>query len=411
MTAGTTYEAQVRAVTTEEGEGPWSDIGEGTANRAPTGASLEAVTMTWGTTHDVSLEDAADPVFTDSDDDTLSYQATAQYPGFLRVGLTGTTVSVKALNPAPNGGSSTVTYRASDPYGGYATSEMSVAVTGNVTRSVSERASGGASVGAPVAGTPYYGEEDLTHTLTGDVASAFVISAASGQISVKQGATLDHETKSSYTGQVGWTVQGQAAVANLTIYVLDGFPPRTPDAPAVTGSRGNSTNTLDVDWTAPDATGRLPVTDYDVRYRVAGAGSWTDHPFTGTATSTAIGGVKAGITYEVQVLARNVDGDSFWSASGRGGIAVLASIQAPSDPVTEGSSVSLPVSLSSSMDVAVTVSWHTTDQPDAASANLAAGDGAGGASGQSADSPVHEHTNPAPARLLSRPETPRRPSV
>ena len=35
LEAGATYEAQARAVTTEEAEGPWSDTGEGTANTPP----------------------------------------------------------------------------------------------------------------------------------------------------------------------------------------------------------------------------------------------------------------------------------------------------------------------------------------------------------------------------------------
>ena len=35
LAAGDTYEAQVRAITSEEAEGPWSDTGEGRANRPP----------------------------------------------------------------------------------------------------------------------------------------------------------------------------------------------------------------------------------------------------------------------------------------------------------------------------------------------------------------------------------------
>ena len=171
---------------------------------------------------------------------------------------------------------------------------MSFTVTANVTRSVSERASGGVAVGNPVAGTPYDDGDDqtddaLTHTLTGEATDAFVIDAATGQISVAQGATLDHDTKDSYTGQVEYTVQGQAAVVNLTIKVTDVHPPLTPEAPSVTGSATDPTDTLDVGWTEPDTSGNRPITDYDVRYRVVGADGWTQHPHNGTATDTAIG--------------------------------------------------------------------------------------------------------------------------
>ena len=40
LDAGATYEAQVRAMSENEGPGDWSELGEGTANRPPTGTSL-----------------------------------------------------------------------------------------------------------------------------------------------------------------------------------------------------------------------------------------------------------------------------------------------------------------------------------------------------------------------------------
>ena len=56
---------------------------------------------------------------------------------------------------------------------------------------------------------------------------------ASGLIKVKQGTTLDYETKESYAGQVKWTVvQGQEAVANLTILVAN-METGKPAAPTV----------------------------------------------------------------------------------------------------------------------------------------------------------------------------------
>ena len=42
--------------------------------------------------------------------------------------------------------------------------------------------------------------------------------------------TLDYETKSSYTGQVKWTVQGQQAVAKVTINVTNIEPGKPGDA-------------------------------------------------------------------------------------------------------------------------------------------------------------------------------------
>ena len=95
----------------------------------------------------------------------------------------------------------------------------------NLTREVVENSAAGTAVGEPVTGTPH-GTETLSYSLTGEAAisGAFVINSATGQISVKSDATLDHETKSSYTGKVKWTVNGQDAEVDLTINVTDDLP-------------------------------------------------------------------------------------------------------------------------------------------------------------------------------------------
>ena len=123
---------------------------------------------------------------------------------------------------------------------------------------VAEGSPAGTAVGDPVTGTPYDDgdpetDDALTYTLTGEAATsgAFVIDAASGQISVAEGATLDYETKSSYTGKVNWTIQGQAAAADLTINVTD-LAAIVGDAPTVTRTRFEEETppALDVSWTA-----------------------------------------------------------------------------------------------------------------------------------------------------------------
>ena len=396
LTAGATYQVQVRAVTTEEGEGPWSDTGEGTANRPPEICCLvkEGLGRLGGLpfgvhrTRTMRTEHGRD-YFTDPDGDQLTYMATAQYTGILReVALSENQDGVAVMGHRGwNPGSSRITYTISDPYGGETTDWGLVTVSTNEVRRVVENSPAGTLVDRPLRGNPVEGET-FTYAMSGEAADSgkFDFNTATGQIRVAQGANLDYETKKSYTGQVKFTVQGQPATINFTIQVTDVSPPRTPDAPSVTTSETAPTDTMDVDWTRPSTSGGRPISDYDVRYRVEGADSWTTHPFSGTATSTAIGSVEAGIAYEVQVKARNSEGSSGWSASGRGGIAVLASIQAPPDPVPEGSSVDLPVSLSSPMNVAVSVSWRTAGQPSVDPA-----DGAGGASGQDAQSPEHEH--------------------
>ena len=89
-------------------------------------------------------------------------------------------------------------------------------------------------------------------------------------------------------------------------------PPETPEAPTVEGS-GTS---LSVRWIAPENTG--PPMAYDLQYRETG-GSWTERPAQGVpGRSATIGGLAPDTDYEARVLARNDEGASGWSASGRG---------------------------------------------------------------------------------------------
>ena len=216
-------------------------------------------------------------------------------------------------------------------------------------RQVAENAPGGRPVGAPIAAADA-DNDVLTYSLAGS--DAFVIDAASGQIRVAEGAELDHETTPSYAVTVGASdgkdAAGDAdttddATVEVTIDLIDVGPPAPPDPPRVTDS---STDPVDAIWTAPANTGPPisaaaaqegappspsslsviwtapanigpPITDYDVQYRQEDK-NWNSHPFDGTGTTTTITGLTQGATYEVQVLARNAEGDGPWSASGRG---------------------------------------------------------------------------------------------
>ena len=86
-------------------------------------------------------------------------------------------------------------------------------------------------------------------------------------------------------------------------------PPGPPSG--VTVSEATQTG-LAVAWTAPADTGALPVSAYEVQYRLAGAADWTDHPHEDTATTATIGGLSAGTGYEVRIRALG-DGYSDWS--------------------------------------------------------------------------------------------------
>ena len=317
---GAIYQAQVRAVTSEEGAGPWSDTGEQRANRSPSLTALYIADQScpWGQT----LTSGFAQYFSDADGDSLTYSVSSQYPALLKTTKQETSFSWSCRNP----GTSTLTYGARDDYGGYASRTATMIVTANPVRSVAEGSPAGTKVGLPVKGVPN-GTETLTHTLHGEVTNAFVIDSATGQITVKTGATLHYDTKSSYTGQVKWTVgEAPQSVANLTINISNREPGK-PGAPTVTRTEYSvPTNPgLDVTWTAAASHGTT-ITGYEAQYRKKAAqgkeaAAWT--AYTGTLsetdTSLTLESVKAGTTYEVQVRAVSSDqGAGKWSDTGEG---------------------------------------------------------------------------------------------
>ena len=153
----------------------------------------------------------------------------------------------------------------------------------------------------------------ISNGASGDVATYFDIDSSTGQITVKDGTSLDYETKDRYTGTFSYTVANATASGAIRINVGNIAAPKV-DAPALAPNAANPGKALDVSWTAPTTT--LTITDYDVQYRARGASQWTDANFSGTGTSTTITGLTAGTEYEVQVRSEiAVEGDGPWSES------------------------------------------------------------------------------------------------
>ena len=178
------------------------------------------------------------------------------------------------------------------------------------TRSVAENTASGQPVGLAVSADDP-NDDELTYTLEGPDADSFGIDSRTGQL--RTSAALDHESKASHTLTVkADDDHGGTATIAVTVNTTDvDEPPRAPDAPTVEGS----TTSLSVRWSAPENTG--PPVTYDLRYRETG-GSWTDGPENVAERSALIDGLAADTEYEVQVLARNDEGGSGWSALGRG---------------------------------------------------------------------------------------------
>ena len=200
---------------------------------------------------------------------------------------------------------------------------------GSTTRSVAENTAGGVNIGNALAASDPDAGDSLTYTLGAADSSHFALSGSRLQT---KGA-LDYESKTSYSVTVTATDSGKLTdTIAVTINVTDANePPAVPAgltaAPALSALR--------VSWTAPDMTGKPPVSDYNVEYKLQSSSAWSSHGHGSAATNTRIGSLTAGSAYHVRVQAVNAEGQSGWSASASG---------TPSGPVGSNNPPTLPAS-------------------------------------------------------------------
>ena len=100
---------------------------------------------------------------------------------------------------------------------------------------------------------------------------------------------------------------------------------------------------LDVAWARLVSDNASGVTGYDVRYRAGTSGAWTSWPHGGTLRATTITGLTNNTEYEVQVRAKNLRGNGFWSASVKGTPAPQPP-DAPGAPTLTSSGTTMSVS-------------------------------------------------------------------
>ena len=200
----------------------------------------------------------------------------------------------------------------------------------NTTRSVAENTASSRNIGTAVAATDADSGDTLRYTLGGTDMASFAIVSTSGQLQTR--AALDFETKSSYAVTVSVSDgNGGSDSIGVTITVTDvAEKPATPGAPTVSAT-ANSDTSLDVSWTAPGLNGGPALTGYNLQYRQGTTGSFTNGPQNVSGTSTAITGLTAGTSYQVQVRALNGETPSDWSPAGTGS---TSSATAPEVPRT-----------------------------------------------------------------------------
>ena len=240
-----------------------------------------------------------------------------------------------------------------------------------VTLPLLENTPAGTNVGSPVAATDADTGDTLTYSLGGTDVASFAIVTSSGQIRTRDGVTYDFENKSSYSVSVTVTDQTANASASVTINLIDAAErPVPPGAPAV-AARPGSTDSVDVSWAAPANAGKPPITGYDLQYRQGTSGNWTNGPQNVPTTSTAISGLDGNRPYDVQVRAKNDEGNSDWSEPGSGRTANNAPVL-PDGPLT----LTVPENTAADTNIGAAVGAsdadsdpraYTLEGPDAAS--------------------------------------------
>ena len=197
------------------------------------------------------------------------------------------------------------------------------------TREVPENTAANTNIGTALPAATDADNDPLTYTLEDTDAASFDFNATTRQLSTKSGVTYDHETKPSYSVTLkAEDGNGGSGTLAVTITVTDvEEPPGRPAAPSVSAAAG-TTDSLEVNWTAPSNSGP-DIDDYDLRYREGSSGSWTDGPQNVSGASATISGLTESTSYQVQVLARNAEGDSPWSLPGSGQTGALGPPEVP----------------------------------------------------------------------------------
>ena len=313
LTAGVAYDVQARAGNAV-GEGPWSPSGTGTPNEKPgrpaapsvasAGAASLRVSWTAPANNGSAITDYDVRYKRSSSSSWTSHSFAGTGTSTTIAGLTAGTAydaQVRAGNAAGEGawspsGSGTPRAVPDRP----AAPTVSAASATSLRVSWTAPASGGSAI------TDYdvrYKRSSASSWTSRDFDGTGTSTAITG---LATGRAYDVQVRAANAaGEGPWSPSGTGTPNNV---------PGRPAAPTVVARSGAE---LNVSWRSPRNTGSA-ITDYDVRYKLGTAASWTDHPFSGTRRRTTIGGLTAGRAYDAQVRASNTAGAGGWSASGSG---------------------------------------------------------------------------------------------
>ena len=157
-----------------------------------------------------------------------------------------------------------------------------------------------------------------------------------------------------------------SAPMTIIVNVIDvNEPPGAPTGLSILPNQDYPALSLDVSWTAPDTTGIPAITGYDVQYYAENSEAWITHDFNsdGTTTGTTIPHLASNTTYQVQVRAKNEEGEGQW-ATGSGTTEkadLTVAFSSATYTVGEGSNtINVNVAPTADRNVTVTVTMTST---------------------------------------------------
>ena len=388
LASNTSYEAQIRAVNIE-GPGDWSPTSSATTTEAELIVAFGAATLT------VDEGDTATSTVTvnPTADRDVTVTVTVSGEGAMLSGLD--TDNTLTIARGRNSASFTISGDQDDDaindevtlalstdddgvsVGSPSTTTVTVIddeipnsppafATTTVNRIIPEDSPMGAPLGDPIPATDTE-NDSLTYTLSGEGSDLFEVSNQ-GQITLN--ASLNHEVTPSYTlilsvsdGKDGIGNPNSETDASITVNITVGDVDEPPGSVEPVMVTTLSTSALRVVWSRAPNTGPYYV-EYEAQYRERGQDDWvkldlkpgSDSDFD-DATETAISGLDSNTAYEVQVRARNDEGEGPWATgSGTTEMAQLVvAFSADTYTMNEGEEATITVTVTPDTDRDVTV--------------------------------------------------------
>ena len=293
-----------------------------------TGTTTTSVTIGW------SAPTNTGPAITDYD---VQYRAgtSGSFTSHAHTGI-GTTATITGLT---SGTGYEIQVRATNAEG---TGSWSDAVTGtpqvnvapvfssSASASVAENTAASVTV-LTVSASDGDAQDSVTgYTLSGTDSSAFTFDGSSGVLRFSASPDFENPADVAHTSPAptdaannniyivfitassGAGARVMTTTQRVTITVTDvAEPPSRPPTFTVTSAIATPTK-LGLSWTAPSTTGKPALSGYDVQYRAGTSGAFTDAGFSGTGTSLTLENLTQGTAYQVEVRAKNAEGESGW---------------------------------------------------------------------------------------------------